>query len=76
MKTRKLSIHETPDEERLGLKLAEDRFGQLLLRKGSTELLQRFVAIRKVNQELDGTGRDWRDDALDAELARRRRRFN
>ena len=32
--------------------------------------------MRKVNQEIYGTERDAMDDALDAELAKRRRGFN
>ena len=80
MKTRKPSPATTTDSEEARLaairKRAKDRFGELLLTKGSTQLLMSFVATRKVNQEIYGTEREWMDYALEAELARRRRRFN
>jgi len=80
MKTRKPSPATTidPEEARLAAirERAKDRFEELLLTKGSTNLLMSVAATRKALGELNGRPREDMDDAIDAELARRRRQFN
>ena len=67
-----------PEEARLAAirERAKHCFGEWLLTQGSTNLLMSVAATRKALGELNGRPREDMDDAIDAELARRRGRFN